>query len=79
MLHPGQLNSPISTPSSDALLNAVWNASLHSGEKVSTGPRLSVSILPMSAMYARSMPARFIASMSFAAPSDEMFPQSQYQ
>ena len=69
-LQPGQLNMPISMPSSPAFFMAVWVMSHHSSEKSFTGPSAEPSDwLPMNA---RVMPTRFIDSRSFTTPSLEM-------
>ena len=77
-LQPGQLNIPISIPSSPAFFRAVWVMSHHSSEKSGTIPSShpSVDWLPMNA---RVIPTRFMASRSFTTPSLEILLSSQYQ
>ena len=61
-----------------AVSNAVCSISFHSSDSVFTGPG-ELPPPPMSPMYGRSMPARFIASRSLRTPSRDTFPAIQYQ
>ena len=80
-LQPGQLNTPMSIPSSVAFFKAVCMTSYHSSVKSFTGPRgvPSASGSPILPMKARSIPIRFIDSRSATTPSFETLPEIQYQ